>query len=892
MTKRCFSYIVVALGAIFLAESCSESLDFVPAASVRESILPEKVWAQVDAGAVPGAESSAKIGTNPGTEPGSATRTFIDQALNPAIRWNGGDMIAVFVSSEPATYVFDGQDGDASGSFSLVQNPSGKTSSSTSGSPSITPLTSFYAVYPSSSAISAAEGAGLRVRFPETQNYAPNSFGRGAALMASISEISEISETPDFRFRNLPGFLKLKLWSKDAAVVTSVTLKSNGGETLSGDATVTFTQDGIPQTTMTGTGRNSITIDCAEGVEISRSETDPTIFWLAIPPLTMARGFTVEARTDDGRIASRSTSKSISISRNIINTMAPMECLWTPDLASGEELDVSEYSKTIDIVWSGTSATVTNNSGLPVAQDGGHITIGTPTSAGKKVRINLSGNSSDGSLKIYNGVKANDTNKKMLISMNGVRLASTRGPVLNIQSGKDVNILLSDGTESYFQDASEYSNLVEGEDSKGCIFSEKKLIFSGSGKLSVSARCKHAICADDAILVQGGTIAVTKAVEDGIHAKDFYCQEGGSVTVSCSGFKCDAIDAGTNLIIGGGTLKVTSSGVAGRGLKCDGGVIVRGGDLNLMTTGSAYYEASENDTKSATCIKTDGDVRLVGGTIVCKSTGVGGKCINCGSFYLGGSCRLNARTEGGLYTYNSQMSRPKAIKALDGATIDGGKLEIATLGEQGEGLESKTWVVVNDGTLEIDTKDDGINAEESVTFNGGRTYIRSVSHDGIDSNYERPNSIVFNDGIVVSHSAFGREEAFDAANHAYLSFNGGIVIGTGGLEQAVADPICSQSTLLVSTAIASGWNCILDESGSLLVGFNVPMWSSIGYYLVSMPMAPGKKYSLVRADYPPVGTVSSFGDHCVFGGTVSGILPLFDFEGSGGYQYLIRHSRY
>ncbi|MGN0190421.1 MAG: carbohydrate-binding domain-containing protein, partial [Candidatus Cryptobacteroides sp.] len=197
------------------------------------------------------------------------------------------------------------------------------------------------------------------------------------------------------------------------------------------------------------------------------------------------------------------------------------------------ELDESEFTTVIDIVWSGATATVTNGSSLKISQEGAHIVIGEPTAAGKKVRINLSGTSDDGSLKIYNGVKADYSNKKMLLNFNEVSLTSSTGPAINIQSGKTVYVLL-DGSNSLC-DAATYSGIPEGEDAKGCFFSEKQLVFSGTGSLTVKGQNKHAVCVDDYVTFQGGKLIVSGAASDGIHANNYVRVEAGTLDITSDG---------------------------------------------------------------------------------------------------------------------------------------------------------------------------------------------------------------------------------------------------------------------------------------------------------------------------------------------------------------------
>lgn len=592
-----------------------------------------------------------------------------------------------------------------------------------------------------------------------------------------------------------------------------------------------------------------------------------------------------------------------------------------------DTLDESEFDKTITIVWDGDKATVTNKSKLSVSQDGAHVVIGAAGAEGKKVRINLSGSTTDGSLKIYNGVKADDTNKKMLISFEGVSLKSAKGPAINIQSGKTVFVLLKEGTENSLSDASEYKDIPEDEDAKGCFFSEKQLVFSGKGKLTVEGNYKHAICVDDYIHVMDGNIVVKSSASDGIHANDYVQIDGGSVDVSSkgesiqceeaelgyfymtggdvrlvpSGEKCGGIETASDIIIEGGNLTVTAGGAAAKCLKSDNNVTIKGGTITLTTTGSGVYDQEDKDTSASACIRAENLVTLTGGTISCTSTGAGGKGINCYSFTTEDGVDLTVKTSGGVYSSNRAQSRPKAVKATKLITVNGGNLNITTTGTEGEGLESKDAVVINGGKIVINAKDDGINAAGVITFNGGYTYVYSTGNDGIDTNNGKSNSIVVNDGVVIAHSASSPEEGFDADNHAYLTFNGGFVFCTGGQQgggggggwgggwgggggSTSSSPSCKQTTLLWNTSASKGYFTLTDKSGKVVMSCYVPRALSTNYSFISAPMEVNSSYKCGFTSSAPSGATEVFGTYFYADGTASSLSK--SFTASSGYSSL------
>ncbi len=289
----------------------------------------------------------------------------------------------------------------------------------------------------------------------------------------------------------------------------------------------------------------------------------------------------------------------------------------------------------------GTTVSISNpfkGKGVEVSETGGDVTV---SSTIAEVEYEVSGTTTDGSLKIY-------SDKKFKLTLNGAVMTNPDGPAINIQSGKRVFIVLAANSDNRLTDGSTYK-AGGTEDMKGALFSEGQLIFSGGGKLTVKSNYGHAIASDDYIRIIDAVITVTGAVKDGLHANDA-------------------------IIIDGGTLDITSTD---DGIQCDEGyIVINDGSLNINSTGKAITASYDTDNTIDPYLTINGGrivintkdegiesksvLTINGGTIEIKSTDDG---INAGKFiYING---------GDIY---AQSTSNDGIDSNGPITITGGRV--------------------------------------------------------------------------------------------------------------------------------------------------------------------------------------------------------------------------
>ena len=237
------------------------------------------------------------------------SKVYVDEKL--MVLWHADDRVSIFNKyTYNQQYRFDGQTGDNSGVFKKVESDDFVTGNS---------LPAIYAVYPYLESTTISNDCVLTMQLPATQSYSALSFGPGANTMVSATEDNNLL------FKNLGGYLVFKLYG-EGVTVSDVELKGNAGEKLAGKAYVTAPLDAAPSVEMAGSGSTELlTIECADGVALGATADAYTEFWFVLPPTTFSQGFTLTVTDEKGNTFEKSTTRSVTISRNRLSRMSPIE---------------------------------------------------------------------------------------------------------------------------------------------------------------------------------------------------------------------------------------------------------------------------------------------------------------------------------------------------------------------------------------------------------------------------------------------------------------------------------------------------------------------------------------------------------------------------------------
>ncbi len=184
---------------------------------------------------------------------------------------------------------------------------------------------------------------------------------------------------------------------------------------------------------------------------------------------------------------------------------------------STSQVDSITIVKHITVTFSGNTASVDmGNAGtadVTYTANGANVVM-TNTNEKEEMEVELKGTSNSGSFTYY-------CTYKCKIHLNGLSLTSTTGAALDIQDGKRIDLILTDGTDNTLVDAA-------GGEQKAALYCKGHMEVSGTGNLTVTGNNRHAIATNEYMLIKKntGTITVSKAVSDAMHIEQYFQMNG------------------------------------------------------------------------------------------------------------------------------------------------------------------------------------------------------------------------------------------------------------------------------------------------------------------------------------------------------------------------------
>ena len=452
-------------------------------------------------------------------------------------------------------------------------------------------------------------------------------------------------------------------------------------------------------------------------------------------------------------------------------------------------------------------------------------------------------------------VDAGDSDKVQLVLDNASIHCSTGSAIL-VRNADNVKVTLAADSENELSDGTEYQ--TDNDNPDAALFSKDDLVINGSGSLTVQGNYKHGIAGNDDLVITGGRLTVNSlshalrgkdsvaildgtfvltSQKDGIQAsntedstKGWVQIDGGNFTIQSSG---DGIQAETNLSIYDGSFTITSGGGAVNGAdhteNRGGGFGRPGGNrpdsANSQTSpempsqpaesgqtpsempsqpaeGEQSSSGNESDYSELIFDPDDFDDTSTDDSDTTVST----KGIKAGNALL---------IQQGTFVIDSADD---AIHSNYSVTIDGGSFQLSS-GD--DGIHAEAYLNINGGTTTIAESYEGLEAAQ-IHISGGTTQVSS-SDDGLNATGGSSFELV--DGLLVLKdiSSSDTEQTFGGRGGMFeVEDNCDITISGGNLTVTTSngDGIDSNGSLNVSGGTvlvfgsSSGGEGALDYTGS------------------------------------------------------------------------------
>jgi hypothetical protein len=374
------------------------------------------------------------------------------------------------------------------------------------------------------------------------------------------------------------------------------------------------------------------------------------------------------------------------------------------------------------------------------------------------------------------------------------------------------------------------TSTVAANDQKGLKTDASMYIYNGTITMLLSGEGTKGISSKGNVVIEGGTIALTTT--GGVYLE---ASGSGYNPSYCVGIKSDG-----QVTINNGNISINNSTTTlsgGKGISADGDITINGGNINVECKSGGTTYVNENgikDSFTACGIKSDANIYLNAGIVVCSSSGIGGKGISAdGNVTIGQvvasntDLTLSINTSGERFLVSGSgnsgdYANPKGIKSTGNLTINSGTINVicSQTTEGGEGIESKKILTINGGNVNVKAYDDCMNASSHLEITGGNIYCYSSGNDAIDSN----GTMTISGGFIISSGTRAPEEGFDCDNNTF-TINGGTLIGSGGATSNPTTTTSKQNSIKYTGTAGSAIR-IKNSSGTVILTFLLPSFPS------------------------------------------------------------------
>lgn len=514
------------------------------------------------------------------------------------------------------------------------------------------------------------------------------------------------------------------------------------------------------------------------------------------------------------------------------------------DSVSSSEDSAYTYSDyELDDSFDRQSAASITLSGSTAQSNGSGVSINNATvTISKEGCYLISGELEDGQII----VDAGDSDKVQLV-LDKASIHCSTGSAILVRNADNVKVTLAADSENELSDGTEYQ--TDDDNPDAALFSKDDLVINGSGSLTVQGNYKHGIAGNDDLVITGGRLTVNSlshalrgkdsvaildgtfvltSQKDGIQAsntedstKGWVQIDGGNFTIQSSG---DGIQAETNLSIYDGSFTITSGGGAVNGAdhteNRGGGFGRPGGNRPDSANSQTSPEMPSQPAESGQTPSEMPSQPAEGGQTPSEmpSQPAEGEQSSSGNESDYSELIFDPDDFDDTSTDDSDTTvSTKGIKAGNALLIQQGTFVIDSADDA---IHSNYSVTIDGGSFQISSGDDGIHAEAYLNINGGTTTI-AESYEGLEA-----AQIHISGGTT---QVFSSDDGLNAAGGSSFELVDGLLVlkdtsssdteqtfgGRGGMFEVEdnCDITISGGNLTVTTSNGDG----IDSNGSLNV---------------------------------------------------------------------------
>lgn len=396
------------------------------------------------------------------------------------------------------------------------------------------------------------------------------------------------------------------------------------------------------------------------------------------------------------------------------------------------------------------------------------------------------------------------------IILNGVNVISETYSPFVVENADKVIIYINENTTNSFTDGENYElpdGMTEDELPNAVIYSECDLGFSGSGKLTVNARCNDGIKSKKDIWFNSGEYEIFSA-DDGIVGKKSVSVKSGSFTIDSEG---DGIktteedDAEKGFIsIADGTFNISSGN---DGIQAETYLYIEDGDYDITTASGSAAAVKKN------AIMDFGQKREFS-----ESTPAGVER------EPGESTSAGVDREPGERNGDNKFDKPKEVSGTAGRFSEE-NLSDESESESCKALKAGKDITILGGDFNIDSKDDSFHSNSTMSINAGKMNISS----GDDGFHADEVLVISEADVVISNSYEGIEAdviVIEGGNIDITSTDDGINAANGNSTGSMDPNDTSNSTSVLyitgGTMVVNADGDGIDSNGTItMTGGNV-----------------------------------------------------------------------